>query len=84
MTMAVILHNHNHSINPLGGDIMPATKHEISLPQAAQRLRIPWRAAWEKIMTGAIEGEYRGGRWYIDARSVERVAAERDHETTAA
>ena len=44
---------------------MTASKAEISLPQAAQRLRIPWRTAWELIMVGGIEGEYRGGRWYI-------------------
>jgi hypothetical protein len=63
---------------------MPDTKREISLPQAAQRLRIPWRSAWEMIMVGGKEGEYRGGRWYIDVTSVDRIASERDCARTPA
>lgn len=59
---------------------MAAARVEISLPQAAQRLRIPWRTAWEMIMVGGIEGEYRGGRWYIDVTSVDRMAARRNEE----
>jgi hypothetical protein len=61
---------------------MSAMKEEISLPQAAQRLQVSWRTAWDMIMLGGIEGEYRAGRWYIDARSVEAVASRNQEPVT--
>jgi hypothetical protein len=57
-------------------------KEEINLPQAAQRLQVSWRTAWDMIMLGGLEGEYRGGRWYIDARSVDAVASRTQEPVT--
>jgi hypothetical protein len=48
------------------------TQQRIDLVSAAARLRISWHTAYRLVLTGVLDGERLGGRWYVDPRSVER------------
>ena len=49
----------------------------ITLTQAAQRLRKPYRSALDLVLTGRIQGEQDpiSGRWRVDRASVEALCA---------
>lgn len=49
----------------------------IPLPVASARLRLPWAAAYNALLSGKLEGELRGGRWFVTEESVLRLARER-------
>ncbi len=49
---------------------------ETTLVAAAARLRVPWHTAHRWVLTGVITGCQRGGRWYVEKKSVERKAKE--------
>ena len=51
---------------------------QIPLTEAAHRLSMPWEKAWRALLTGRLEGQKRGGRWYVSTVSVERLVAERE------
>lgn len=47
-----------------------AQQDEIGLAEAAQRLGISWQRAWRLVLTGALDGHQRDGRWYVHVESV--------------
>lgn len=49
---------------------------EIPLTDAAHQLGLPWERAWRALLTGRLEGQKRGSRWYVTASSVERLATD--------
>lgn len=49
-------------------------KSMIGLAEAAQRLHLPYQDCHRLLLTGAIRGEKRKGRWYVVALDVERLA----------
>ena len=57
---------------------------EIPLALAAHRLHLSWSRAWRKVLAGELEGEQRGGRWYVKKGSVERLAKESHGELAGA
>ncbi len=42
----------------------------ISLADAARRLSMSWDRTWRALLSGKLEGEKRGGRWYVTVQSV--------------
>ncbi|MEJ7810404.1 MAG: hypothetical protein WKG32_08325 [Gemmatimonadaceae bacterium] len=54
----------------------PAT--DISLTDAAFRLRARYQRALDMVLRGELEGKKRAGRWYVTEASVERARAARD------
>lgn len=57
----------------------PADPALITLTQAAQRLRKPYRSALDLVLTGRIHGEQDpiSGRWRVSRESVEALCATR-------
>jgi predicted site-specific integrase-resolvase len=49
----------------------------IGLAESAQRLRVPYQDAHRLLLTGAIRGQKRGGRWYVLAEDVDQLAERR-------
>jgi hypothetical protein len=49
----------------------------IPLPDVAHRLALPWAAAWALLLRGQLQGEKRGGRWYVTTASVEKLRRRR-------
>ncbi|MFG1691133.1 hypothetical protein ACGF5M_03065 [Gemmatimonadota bacterium] len=47
---------------------------QIPLALAAHRLHLSWSRAWRKVLAGELEGEQRGGRWYVSEGSIEELA----------
>ncbi len=47
---------------------------EVTLTQAAARLKISYHHALRLVLTGRLEGEQVNGRWVVDLRSVQRMA----------
>lgn len=45
----------------------------ITLPEVARLLRVPYRRAYELLLTGELLGEKIAGQWHIDATSFERL-----------
>ena len=45
----------------------------IGLAEGAQRLGLPYQDAHRLLLTGVLQGEKRGGRWFVTRESVERV-----------
>jgi len=50
---------------------------EIGLAEAAARLRIPYQDAHRLLLTGAIAGQKRGGRWFVQLADVEKLVRDR-------
>lgn len=48
---------------------------QVTLIQAAVRLRVPWHTAHRWVLTGELDGEQKNGRWFVRADSVESKAA---------
>jgi hypothetical protein len=46
----------------------------VTLPQAAQTLRLSWTRAYALLLTGQLRGELVAGRWRVDADSVAEFA----------
>lgn len=44
----------------------------ITLPEIARLLRVPYRRAYELLLTGEYKGEKIAGQWHIDSESFER------------
>ncbi|MCH7800105.1 MAG: helix-turn-helix domain-containing protein [Chloroflexi bacterium] len=53
---------------------------EVTLVSAAAHLRVSWHTAYRLMLTGALPGQQRKGRWYVVQADVERLAAEQTHE----
>ena len=43
----------------------------ITLPQVARLLRVPYRRAYELLLTGEFKGEKIGGQWHIDSTTLQ-------------
>ncbi len=48
----------------------------IGLAEAAQQLGLPYQDAHRLVLTGRLQGEKRGNRWYVPKQSVEKLLAE--------
>jgi hypothetical protein len=46
----------------------------IGLAEAAQRLHLPYQDCHRLLLTGALRGEKRKGRWYVHLVDVEGLA----------
>ena len=53
---------------------------EVTLVSAAAHLRVSWHTAYRLVLTGALRGQQRKGRWYVEQADVERLASERTDE----
>ncbi|GAA4627239.1 helix-turn-helix domain-containing protein [Cellulomonas oligotrophica] len=51
---------------------------DLSVPQAAKRLRVTQQAIRQRLASGSLPGRRVGRDWRIPAAAVERVAAQRD------
>lgn len=59
---------------------MDGTKRgEIPLSEVAFRIGKPWRASWDLVLSRKIEGRKVDGRWMVNAESVEKYLADREH-----
>ncbi len=47
----------------------------VPLTVAAQRLGISWPRAWRLVLTGALAGFKRDGRWFVAAASLDALIA---------
>lgn len=56
----------------------------ITTTQAGQRLGLSREQILRRIGRGDISAQYVGGRWLVDARSVEEYAARHEAATPAA
>jgi hypothetical protein len=45
----------------------------IPLSEAAFQLHLTYHQALKRLMTGALNGERRDGRWYVSAASIEHA-----------
>lgn len=54
----------------------------VSLTDAAPQLG-GYSRAWALLMRGSLDGERRGGRWYVSEASIERVKAASARDATA-
>lgn len=52
-------------------DVNTATESLIPLPLVAQRLGTGWGTAYRLVLSGQIRGSQRGGRWLVEAASIE-------------
>jgi hypothetical protein len=55
----------------------------MSLVDACRELGIAYPAGYRLLLTGALVGERRGGRWVVSCGSVARVARETEKAETA-
>jgi len=55
----------------------------IGLAEAAQRLKLPYQDAHRLLLTGALRGEKRKGRWFVRRDDVDRLvrSGDRDHRS---
>ena len=53
----------------------------ISLPAAAQRLRLRWPTCYNLLLRGELRGEQKNGRWRIEEASVERLERKRANQS---
>ena len=51
-------------------------EQSIPLPQAAARLGLTWHATYALLLKGAIKGEWRGTRWWVEDTSLEQYERE--------
>ena len=49
----------------------------IGLAVAAAQLRLPYQDAHRLVLTGSLQGEKRGGRWYVRRADVQDLARKR-------
>jgi hypothetical protein len=49
---------------------MTGPRQHISLPQVAQALRVPYRHAYELVLTGKLLARKIGGQWHVDSDSL--------------
>ena len=54
-------------------------KREVDLIEAAAQLRVPYHTAHRWVLTGALQGVRRGGRWYVSTRDLKRLIRSRTH-----
>jgi hypothetical protein len=45
----------------------------LPLPDAAVRLRLTWSQIYAALLSGRLQGERRGRRWFVSEASIERV-----------
>lgn len=55
----------------------------IGLAEAAVRLRTPYQDAHRLLLTGKLQGEKRGSRWFVTTSSLGRLLREREAESQA-
>ena len=55
---------------------MDAIDHDLTLPEAARRLRMSGDRCRRLVLCGRLEGRQVAGRWLVTAASVERIAQE--------
>jgi hypothetical protein len=48
----------------------------VPLPQAARALGVRWAVAYGLLLARKLDGELRGGRWYVEALSIARYLDE--------
>lgn len=48
-------------------------KAEVTLTQAAALLAASYNQTMRLVLVGALKGEQRRGRWFVDARDLERL-----------
>ena len=48
---------------------------QLTLTDAAKQLGISWHRAWRLALTGDLDAQREGGRWYVTVASVEKYAA---------
>lgn len=53
----------------------------IALSDAAISLKLPYQNAHRLLLTGRLQGERRGGRWFVTARSTKQVREESERES---
>lgn len=49
----------------------------VGLAEAAQQLGCSWNVAFRYLLEGRLLGQKLNGRWRVEARSVDRLSAER-------
>ena len=59
----------------MAGSEVSAKRRMVSLPDAAVRLRLSWSQAYGALLSGRLNGERRGNRWFVTEGSVERLLA---------
>lgn len=57
--------------------------HMIGLSEAAQHIGIPYQNAHRLLLTGALRGEKRQGRWMVRREDTERLRTEREEKDVA-
>ena len=57
---------------------------EMTLVEAAARLRVPWHTAYKWVLTGTLRGRQMGGRWFVSRQDVEELARSRERPADAA
>lgn len=55
----------------------------VGLAEAAQYLGIPYQNAHRLLLTGALRGEKRSGRWIVRWEDAERLKTEREGQDVA-
>jgi hypothetical protein len=59
---------------------MRKTDELLGLAVACQQLGIAYQDGHRLRLTGRLRGDKRGGRWFVNRESIERVARERERE----
>jgi hypothetical protein len=59
-----------------------AERRMITLPDAAVRLRLSWSQAYGALLSGQLQGERRGRRWFVSEGSVTRLLTANSREAT--
>lgn len=54
----------------------------MPLPHAAVALRLTWPQTYAALLRGQLQGEQRGGRWYVSRESVAQLAESRSAPPT--
>ena len=60
-----------------------SVRQMIGLAEAAQYLGIPYQNAHRLLLTGALRGVKRQGRWMVRREDTERLKAEREERDVA-
>jgi len=55
-----------------------ATTEIMGLAEAAQKLRMPYQDCHRLLLIGALRGEKRKGRWYVETSDVEALAGSQE------
>lgn len=62
---------------------MAVEQEGVPLVLAAQQLGMRYDRAWQYVLQGKLEGEQRGGRWFVSRASIARMARERKRASMA-